>query len=291
MIPVLDMTTYTPGPDAIEGFNIIRFFSREENRAPKPRTDFPYRQTGFSISLLLSGEIRPYIDFEKYTVKAPAVILLSPELVYQHSEETTAEAVTIFFDKDFMLAEAQTALMCWPCIFNKRVISLTEAQMHDMMSYAGLIMKEYSKVQLLRESMIRTLLSALITACARLPQHNLAFMQTDTVQNRMVRQFNELSDQHFRNKAQVAHYADMMYVTPGHLNDTIKSSLGKTAKQVIDEKRMLEAKRLLFWAELTVKEIAWELNFEDDAYFNRFFKKHTGQTPVMFQRSIREKYN
>jgi AraC family transcriptional activator of pobA len=47
----------------------------------------------------------------------------------------------------------------------------------------------------------------------------------------------------------------------------------------------------LFWGELSVKEIAWQLHFEDDAYFNRFFKKHTGQTPVMFQRSIREKYN
>ena len=82
-----------------------------------------------------------------------------------------------------------------------------------------------------------------------------------------------------------AEYADMIYVTPGHLNDTIKSVTGRTAKQMIDEKRVTEAKRLLYWGELTVKQIASHMNFEDDAYFNRFFKKHTGQTPAFFQRN------
>jgi AraC-like DNA-binding protein len=291
MIPVYDLTLCASGPQPIEGFSISRVHHSHSSGVVMHKIKHPHRHAGYSISLLLSGEIRQYIDFEKYTVKAPAVILLSPEQVHQHAEETANETVMLSFDKEFMLAEVQGSPMCWPCIFNKRVIPLTEAQMQEMMSYAGLIMKEYGNIQPLRESMIRTLLNALITACARLPQHNMAFMQTDTVQNRMVRHFNELSDQHFRIKAQVAHYADMMYVTPGHLNDTIKSALGKTAKQVIDEKRILEAKRLLFWGELSVKEIAWELSFEDDAYFNRFFKKHTGQTPVMFQRSIREKYN
>ena len=89
----------------------------------------------------------------------------------------------------------------------------------------------------------------------------------------------------------MAEYADMLYVTPGHLNDLIKSVTGKTAKQIIDEKRVVEAKRLLFWGQHSVKQIAGHLNFEDDSYFNRFFKKHTGETPALFQKNIREKYN
>ena len=82
-----------------------------------------------------------------------------------------------------------------------------------------------------------------------------------------------------------------LYITPGYLNDTIKAATGKTAKQIIDEKRIVEAKRLLFWGEQSAKEISNQLNFEDDAYFNRFFKKHTGQTPAQFQKNTREKYN
>ncbi|GAA0551550.1 helix-turn-helix domain-containing protein [Chitinophaga japonensis] len=286
LIPVVDLNKHLPGSNAIEGFSIGR-------SAYWPSVQQPHRHTGFTITLLLSGQVTQYIDFEKYTVTAPAVILLAPDQVHQHGEERAAhEAVFIHFDKDFLLAESQGMLNCWACVFYKRAIPVKEAQMQELVNFAGLILKEYGNIRPLRESIVRNLLNALIMACARLPQHNVAYMQlVDTAQNRMVRQFNELSDQHFRDKTQVANYADMMHVTPGHLNDTIKATVGKTAKQVIDEKRIMEAKRLLFWGELSVKEIAWQLNFEDDAYFNRFFKKHTGQTPVMFQRSIREKYN
>jgi AraC-like DNA-binding protein len=287
LIPVYNITEFTKDVDGIEGFTIGR-----STRIPVGKMH-PHRHSGFTITLLLSGQITQYIDFEKYTISAPAVVLLAPDQVHQHGEEEFAhEAVFIHFDKEFLLAESQGMLNCWACIFYKRAIPVKAAQMQELMNFAGLILREHGNVRPLRDSIIRNLLNALIMACARLPQHNVAYMQlVDTAQNRMVRQFNELSDTHFRDKTQVAHYADMMHVTPGHLNDTIKSVVGKTAKQVIDEKRMMEAKRLLFWGELSVKEIAWQLHFEDDAYFNRFFKKHTGQTPVMFQRSIREKYN
>lgn len=288
LIPVYNITEFNrKDADAIEGFTIGR------NTNYMVSNMHPHRHTGFTITLLLSGQVTQYIDFEKYTITAPAVILLAPDQVHQHEEQQTSyESVFIHFDKEFLLTESQGMLSCWACVFYKRAIPVKAAQMQELMNFAGLILKEHGNVRPLRESIIRNLLNALIMACARLPQHNVAYMQlVDTAQNRMVRQFNELSDLHFRDKTQVAHYADMMHVTPGHLNDTIKSSVGKTAKQVIDEKRIMEAKRLLFWGELSVKEIAWQLHFEDDAYFNRFFKKHTGQTPVMFQRSIREKYN
>jgi AraC-like DNA-binding protein len=127
------------------------------------------------------------------------------------------------------------------------------------------------------------------TATAHAPAPTVVNM--DYSQNRIVRQFKSLIDENFVNSTQVTQYADMLYVTPGHLNDLIKTVTGKTAKQIIDERRILEAKRLLFWGEHSVKEIAGRLNFEDDAYFNRFFKKHTGNTPALFQKQIREKYN
>jgi len=55
---------------------------------------------------------------------------------------------------------------------------------------------------------------------------------------------------------------------------------------MIDERLMTEAKRLLYWSDLTIREIAWELGFETDSYFNRFFKKFTGKTPKAFQKEI-----
>jgi AraC-like DNA-binding protein len=186
---------------------------------------------------------------------------------------------------------APSGLICWCCVFEQPVIALTDVQLKELMSFARLMLREFENPQPLSEVIIRSQLKSMMAAAARLPQLNISEIQADTMQNRIVRQFSELSDVHFKDKTQVTHYADMMFVTPGHLNDTIKSALGKTAKQIIDEKRIIEAKRLLFWGEHTIKEIAWQLNFEDDGYFNRFFKKHTGNTPATFQKSIREKYN
>jgi AraC family transcriptional regulator, transcriptional activator of pobA len=200
--------------------------------------------------------------------------------------------VNIAFEEEFMMEEPTNNMVCWAaCVFQTPVVQLTDGQLKELMAFAKLMIKENEGNQPLREMIIRNMLNSLMAAVVRLPQRDMPTVQVDNIQNRIVRQFKELSDVHFKDKTQVAHYADMMYVTPGHLNDTIKSAIGKTAKQIIDEKRITEAKRLLFWNEHSIKEIAWQLNFEDDGYFNRFFKKHTGHTPATFQKSIREKYN
>jgi AraC-like DNA-binding protein len=176
------------------------------------------------------------------------------------------------------------------------VLPITDpAQVRELTVYTELMQQEFTDNRHQKELILKNLLNAFIICAGRLVEcrnnKNKAPVQMDYSQNRIVRQFKYLIDEHFVSTTQVARYADMLYVSPGHLNDLIKNVTGKTAKQIIDERRIMEAKRLLFWGEHSVKEIAGRLNFEDDAYFNRFFKKHTGNTPALFQRQIREKYN
>jgi AraC-like DNA-binding protein len=276
------------GPNPIKGFNIKRSTYLVQLDGEME----PHRRIDYSITLVLSGEMTLFIDFEKYTVKAPALILLSPDQIHQYMGDSLCEIVSMAFEQEFLCEDALGGMVCWAaCVFKTPVLQLTDGQLKELMSFAKLMMKEMDNQQPLREVIIRNLLSSLMAASARLPQRDITAIQADTIQNRIVRQFKELSDVHYKDKTQVGHYADMMYVTPGHLNDTVKSVVGKTAKQIIDERRVTEAKRLLFWNEHSIKEIAWQLNFEDDGYFNRFFKKHTGHTPAVFQKSIREKYN
>jgi AraC-like DNA-binding protein len=251
----------------------------------------PHRQEGYNISILLRGTISKYIDFEKHIVQAPAIIFIGPEQVHQYVEVANAEMLCISFHKDFIIGEMMGWMACWECMFGHAVMNLDEKRFADLKPYIDLLQDEYERNESKKEMVLRNILTAFIVSCARLKQRNDTVMHMDLTQNKTVLSFKALVDTHFREKTQVAHYADMLSVTPGHLNDVIKSTVGKTAKQVIDEKRIAEAKRLLFWGEENMKEIAWRLNFEDDSYFNRFFKKHTGQTPSIFQRMIREKYN
>jgi AraC-like DNA-binding protein len=78
-------------------------------------------------------------------------------------------------------------------------------------------------------------------------------------------------------------YADKLAVTPDYLNKTVKSITGKSAKEHIQSKLIVEAKRSLLFSGLSGKELAYTLGFEESAHFNNFFKKNTGLTPTEFK--------
>jgi AraC-like DNA-binding protein len=256
------------------------------------KLEVPHRHEGYSITLLTRGRLVKFIDFEKYVLDAPAIISMAPEQIHQYVDTQDCEIICVSFTKDFVLNnEVQGWIACWECMFGHVVMDLRKESLDELMVYANLMLEEFNSNRMKRDVIIRNLLNAFIICCGRIRGEHVTVMQMDSSQNKLVQLFKTYVDTHFREKTQVAQYAEMLYVTPGHLNDVIKSTVGKTAKQVIDEKRIMEAKRLLFWGDQNMKEIAWLLNFEDDAYFNRFFKKHTGRTPSLFQRMIREKYN
>lgn len=283
IIPVFDAKSNSGGTDFIISSNLCDEVVMH--------LDEPHRHANYTIDLLVSGEIMHQLDFVKYPVQAPAILLISPEQVHVQDTETKHEVISISFSKDYIMHETEGMLACWECMFDSGSVDVTREQMDELVTYAKLMFKEYASKKPKKEAIIRSLLSAFIICCARTLRNDHENVRFDATQNNMVRTFRGLVDQHYAEKTQVMHYAEMLFVTPGHLNDTIKSITGKTAKQLIDAKRIMEAKRLLFWGKHSVKEIAWELNFEDDAYFNRFFKKHTGSTPAHFQRGILNKYN
>lgn len=254
--------------------------------------DMPHRHDGYNINVLLKGSVTEYIDFEKHTVHAPAIIMLEPDQIHQHDMSSDAEVLALYFTRDFLITETLGVLSCWQCIFKDNIVHLDESQLQEVLSFARILLQEYRNDKPRKEAVIRNVLSAFIIACGRIARpENEEDFHADISINGLGIQFKILVDQHFKEKVQVSDYAEMLHVTPGHLNDTVKHTIGRSAKQIIDAKRIMEAKRLLFWQRLSVKQIAGELNFDDDAYFSRFFKKHTGLSPAVFQKTIREKYN
>ncbi|MDB5248484.1 MAG: AraC family transcriptional regulator [Segetibacter sp.] len=102
----------------------------------------------------------------------------------------------------------------------------------------------------------------------------------------LLRNFRRLIDQHYLTIKLPKEYADLLYVTPNHLNALCQDLLGKTAGELIRDRVLLEAKRLLTNAGMTITEIAYNLNFQDNSYFNRFFKKNVGVTPDEFRKQL-----
>ena len=99
---------------------------------------------------------------------------------------------------------------------------------------------------------------------------------------RILRQFEDLIEDNFRSEKLVKQYAFKLNITEKHLNRVTKSCIGKTSTQLISERIILEAKRMLFYSKLNVSQIGEALGYFDNFYFVRFFKKNVGITPLAF---------
>jgi AraC family transcriptional activator of pobA len=100
--------------------------------------------------------------------------------------------------------------------------------------------------------------------------------------------FQRLLRQHFTEWKQPAQYAAALAVTPSHLNDTVKALSGRAVSQHLQARTILEAKRLLYYSDQSVKQIGYALGYDEPVYFGKLFKKVTGLTPQEFRRTIRE---
>ncbi|MPM81364.1 HTH-type transcriptional activator RhaS [bioreactor metagenome] len=132
-------------------------------------------------------------------------------------------------------------------------------------------------------ALVKLLLIQCNNHCSLHKTDNPQFLETT---NHLLRNFKQLLNRHFVEWHMVTDYADKLAVTPDYLNKTVKSITGKSAKEHIQSKLIVEAKRSLLFSGLTSKELAYALGFDESAHFNNFFKKNTGLTPTEFKTSL-----
>jgi AraC family transcriptional regulator, transcriptional activator of pobA len=153
------------------------------------------------------------------------------------------------------------------------------------------IQDEYASGREDSGDMLRSYLTALLIHARRIYIPHTEVGTSQLQRSELTRRFKKLVEEHFRQHKTVAAYAGMLNITAGHLSDTIQKDTGRTASEIIQQRVILEAKRLLFHSSKSVKEIAFELQYEDPSYFSRFFKTHAALTPEQFRSHIREKYH
>lgn len=110
--------------------------------------------------------------------------------------------------------------------------------------------------------------------------------QTIEVGKTLVRSFRETVERKFRQWHQVQDYAQALFVTPNYLNDVIRSSMDVTAKEFIQNRIILEAKRMATFTAKSSKEIGYDLGFDDPAHFSKFFKSATKQSVQEFRSQV-----
>ena len=134
------------------------------------------------------------------------------------------------------------------------------------------------------EEMLRILLKQIIIKCTRLwkQEHHVASEQMRP-EVEFSRTFSQLVEWHYTKHHTVAAYAELLHITPKALNKRITRYSNTTPNDVIKNRIMLEAKRLLAHTQLSSKEIAYKLGYDDISYFTRFFTKQAGAAPQSFK--------
>jgi AraC-like DNA-binding protein len=139
-----------------------------------------------------------------------------------------------------------------------------------------------------REEMLRILLKRFIIKCTRLANDQIVKDSDKQSEIDMIRTFNVLVEEHFKTKKSVKEYAKLMYKSPKTIANIFSKNSDRTPLEVIHNRVIIEAKRMLLYTDKTSKEIGMELGYDDPAQFSKLFKKQAGMTTTEFRKSNTE---
>tara|TARA_R110002051_G_scaffold127873_1_gene201484 strand:- start:7122 stop:7946 length:825 start_codon:yes stop_codon:yes gene_type:complete len=230
------------------------------------------------------------VDFQEFKMETDALLFINPKVILKPCE--TVNGQLIHFNRDFYCIEIHDQeVACDGILYNNvfeiPFIALDDMQSQDIQNIIRDIQSEMKKEDTSTEEMLRILLKLIILKSTRIwkEQHQLAdnSQQSDV---QFLRKFSKLVEQHYKTHHSVADYAELLFVTPKNLSKKIGLISKSTPNDIIKDRIILESKRLLAHTTMTVKEIAYSLNYDDDAYFIRFFTKQAGLSPVSFRKQF-----
>jgi AraC family transcriptional regulator, transcriptional activator of pobA len=292
------MTTNTPTLElsrspASMPFEIHTMQWIDENRWQQ--NSIPHRHNYFVIVWVRKGNGVHLIDLDKYELQDNSVYCITPGQVHLLNTSGPVDGYVISFSAEFMgLAEENFDLLFNTGLFNtfsrSPVITVSADMRDEMEDMAGKMMKEYANFFLLRSEILRGYLKIfLIYLTRQFEKSNQGETQSRNID--LVKKFLSLVEKNYTSKRMVTDYADELVVTPNYLNEVVKKITGFPASHHIQQRIVLEAKRQAAYSALTMKEVAYQLGFDDIAHFSKFFKNASGQSFTDFRKTVSGQFN
>lgn len=247
-----------------------------------------HRHDYYEIMFFEKGSGEHIIDFHSHKIASYSAHFVLPGQVHKLKRGKNSNGYALLFTEDLLLKS------------NSDKSSLLNLPFYDLKFANNLILKkeDYGEISELIEKLIReenskqeltdmicgAYLTLLLLLLNRICKANGPVVNGESSSGTLLLiSFKKLLEQNFSKNLKPGDYASQLNVSTGHLNDLIREAHGKTTGELIQERIVLESKRLLFHTDLSVNEISYQLGFDDPAYFARFFKKHLGNTPKEYR--------
>lgn len=247
-----------------------------------------HRDTHYLLTLATAGCFRLNLDFDHIQLAGPALLLIFPEQVHQLLAKENAQGWAISFDPSLMDPALGEVLE------NGLRGSLPLAEQAVLLAHSSALMGllESLQAQPTTPHTIRASHALLTTLLSLLANHLAGHQPNEAIHKgrsaHIEAAFRQLLKQHYNTWKQPARYASELSLSVSHLTDSVRAITGLSVSAHVQQRSLLEAKRLLYGTDLSAKEISYAVGYDDPVHFGKLFRRTTGVTPLQFRQQFRD---
>ncbi len=268
----------------------FKLFSFEDNGS----FDHVQRNNYFSLIWVQEGSGKIKADFAEYDFEANSLFAFSPYQPYMITSDIPVKGIAIYFHPEFFcIYKHHKEVSCNGVLYNNvyqpPFVTVDEASAATFQMLCDQIKMEMQNPALAQYELLVSYLKIFLITASRLKtqQHPKAAEEVkDNKEPFILQKLKNAIEENFKTKHAPADYAEMLFITPKALAKITKSHFNKTLSSLINERIIIEAKRELYLSDKTIKEIAWELGYEDEYYFSRFFKVNADVSPQLYRDTV-----
>ena len=255
----------------------------------RPHLVTPHRTNFYHIFLFKDCQPIHWVDFNPIQIKPYSLLFIDKERVHQFDQLLNYEGDIIIFTDDFFCqSENDARFLRGSILFNdiqdNCLLSLDKDSFDKLYKISQEIDKEFKEFEKNSSNIILKNLLHNFLLLAEREKHRKGYSiieKNDDFEYSIL--FRDMLEKNYKTKKSVSFYAQQLAVTERRLGQATKNILGKLPKDIINNRITLEAKRLLVHGNNTIKEIAYELGFEEPTNFIKYFRKIVLQTPLEFR--------
>ncbi|WP_147678558.1 AraC family transcriptional regulator [Algibacter pacificus] len=268
-------------------FGISKMETIYNNRGGK--IDVPHRHNYYTVLIIKKANGFHKIDFNSYPLANRQIFFVAPGQVHQVIETEKSIGFAMTFSNQFLVENSIplsfiNSLNLFQNYGQTPPLLPNEAQFDTIENYSNQIFTLFFSHAKMKYLSIGSFLKLLLIECNDICAMNPISLDVNFTRDHLIQNFKTLVDKHYKTEHSTSYYATELHMTPDNLNRNVKTKIGKTAKEYIQSRILTEAKRLLYFTNLSNKEIGYQLGYNVPANFSAFFKKHTQLSPLNFKK-------
>lgn len=272
------------------GFDVVSIDLIRQQKWFDHNPEQPHQLKFYTLIFFTEGEGRHFIDFNWYPIQQNTLIYLTKDQVNAFDFSTNFKGYCMLFTEDYFANSFSHLPKDFVFrLFNPQLFSpiLQIPKQSDFNSYFNLLISEFKKGSVFNQkSILESLFVILVSKAEYYKQHQTFHIKASS-KIQLFQNFTKLLEANFNKTRSANFYASELGVTYKHLNTISKALVNKTAKTVIDDYVILQAKRNLINSSIKSTQLAYKLGFEDATNFTKYFKKSTGLAPKSFKNAIK----